>query len=146
VLQREAWEDRAGAHREWRYRQRLGVGADVDLIEWLRWRERLEPVVALELTLVPGEMPLPGSYLSDISYRFRRQVQGEAACEVARRLGVPLYIVAFRANMQEFWVYEGLERELGQWRPYTEPEYLAWLHAQYQRRRAELEAGERISS
>lgn len=138
AIQREVWEDRARAHNEWRRGQGFGCTCDIDLVEWTRWRGRLEPVMVLELTLVPGELEVPQSYFGNISWRFRHQAQGQMAREIARRLGVPVYIVAFRANQREFWIYEGLDLPLGRWRAYTEPEYAEWIREQYRQREAFL--------
>lgn len=147
AIQRQFWEDRDRAYWEWRYRLGQGFTSNIDLIEWVSWRRRLTPVMALEVTLVPGEYEVSTAYLGRISGRIRDQTQRAMALAAARRLGVPVYIVAVRANLKEFWVFKGLETNAsGKWVAYTEAEYVEWLRVQRQECLARASGGLSVSA
>lgn len=112
-------EDRTAAYRKWRYSFGRGIWAmDVDQVEWRR-DENGEPrvVATIELTRVDGNVSVPPTYLQKILDRFDdRDFQAEHSRYVARALGVPCFIVAFRWDLSEFWVYNLSEkRERGWW-------------------------------
>jgi hypothetical protein len=80
---------------------------DVDQVEWRRDEEgEPYPVATIELTRVDGNRPVPASYLQKILDRFgERDFQAAHSKHVADALGVYCFIVAFRHDLSEFWVY-----------------------------------------
>ena len=126
--QRADNEDRTTGYCDWR----RSVGhhcyiSDVDAVEWRLGPDGLFPVAVIELTRVDGNMPLPQSYLDAILDRFeKRDFQGRCAKEVARRLGVECFIVAFRWDLSEFWVYN-LTSKRGWWKSLSRSTYKRWI-------------------
>lgn len=125
--QRLSTVDRTSAYREWRW----GLGNslyvnDVDQVEWRMVNGEIRPVAVIELTRVDGSVPVPPAYLKAILDRMTgRDPQGRVAVEVASRLGVCAYVVAWRWDLTEFWGYN-LSRNVG-WKLWTANEYRAWL-------------------
>ena len=124
-------EDRAAAYRLWRYS--LGNGAwvlDVDQVEWRRDDVgEPYPAATIELTRVDGSYPVPsgGRYLQKILDRFtERDFQAAHSRHVAHCLGVHCFIVAFRWDLSEFWVYN-LSEPRGRWWHLTQQRYTEWL-------------------
>jgi hypothetical protein len=112
--QTEHGEDESGVYRKWR----LGFGrpyyaTDVDQVEWRPLNGTMTPIAVLELTRVPGNRPVPSSYLKAILTRYmRRDSQAATAIGVGHRLDCPAFIVAHRWDLTEFWVYN-LSRQAG---------------------------------
>ncbi len=123
-------EDRAAAYRRWRYTLGKGVWAmDVDQVEWRRDESGdPHPAATIELTRVDGNVRVPGTYLAKILDRFGdRDFQAEHSKYVAEALGVNCFIVAFRWDLTEFWVYN-LSCSRGWWN-LDVPRYERWLRA-----------------
>jgi hypothetical protein len=125
--QRGDWEDRLRDYRQWRFG--LGNGcyvADVDQVEWrLRDGERV-PVALFEMSRVDGNVSVPDTYLKAVLVRLlERDQQGHAAKTFAKALGCKAWIVLFRWDMTEFWVYN-LTDDRGWWRMGIE-HYRRWL-------------------
>lgn len=99
-------EDRALDYRLWRWSLGCGAVADIDHIEF---RDG-EPVALLELTrwdpLYGFYVSPPPSYFDAITQRFGEQAQGEIARVIAAKLGVSAWIVLFRADLLDFWLYD----------------------------------------
>lgn len=125
--QRSSTEDRTVRYRDWR--RTLGRALyvnDVDQLEWRMVDEQVQPVGVLELTRVDGSVPVPPSYLARILDRVqRRDPQGRVACELASRCGVFAFLVAWRWNCSEFWVYN-LSAARGWWH-LTPEKYRTWI-------------------
>lgn len=79
---------------------------DVDFIEWRFRNGELVPVGVMEVTRVDHGKDVNDRYLNAILNRFNeRDLQGRAARKVADALGAKAYIVLFRQDCSEFWVY-----------------------------------------
>jgi hypothetical protein len=92
----------------------IGMSAyDVDLIEWRTVNGVFLPVATLEITRVrnlyheSGELiDVPPSYLDHILQRFEEiGNQAKAARATAYALNVYSYIVLYREDCSEFWVF-----------------------------------------
>jgi hypothetical protein len=91
---------------------------DVDFIEWRYRHGQLIPVGVMEVTRVDLGKHVAPEYLEAILARYeQRDMQAEAARKVAAALRTKAYIVLFRADCKEFWVYNLTERK-------------GWLHLQ----------------
>jgi hypothetical protein len=120
-------EDRAKPYRDWHREQNAALLAmDIDQIE-LRYKHgKLYPVALIEITRLDGDAAITDRYLQAVLARFReRDLQGTVIRNVAKCLHVPAFLVLFRQNCREFWVY----RLTGQdgWQHKTEAEYAAFL-------------------
>jgi len=124
---REDREDRILEYKQWRWH--LGHGcyvADVDAVEWRMKDDQLIPAAVFEMTRVDGNAEVPPSYLRAIIKRMEeRDLQGKLAKKVAEKLGVKAWIVAFRHDLTDFWIYN-LTDSRGWW-PMTQEEYASWL-------------------
>ncbi|HEX3643381.1 MAG TPA: hypothetical protein VHV10_19010 [Ktedonobacteraceae bacterium] len=80
---------------------------DVDFIKW-RFRDgELVPVGVMEVTRVDSGKDVNENYLNSILQRYDiRDLQGKIARKVAEALKTRAYIVLFRENCSEFWVYD----------------------------------------
>ncbi len=109
-------EDRGAAYAAFRRPLGLGVVMDFDQVEYRRDANGdLVPAALLELTRVDGNIPVPKTYLAAILARYqKRDRQSQLVCEGARRLGTTAWIVAFRHDLTEFWIYN-LSDERGWW-------------------------------
>lgn len=105
--QRADGEDRAVIYREWhRTLSKKFAATDIDLIEWRYRGGVLIPVAVMEITRVDPEVKVTVNYLAAILKRMNeRDTQGAAARYVAEKLGCRVWIVAFRYDLSEFWVY-----------------------------------------
>lgn len=125
--QRKDRENRLTEYTDWR--RKLGDDfycTDVDQLEWREIDGVLTPVAVLELTMVEGNAHVPQKYLNNILDRFLiRDGQGEMAQRLAAKLGVKAWIVLFRWDLTEFWVYDlcGTRR----WYHTSPAKYKAWL-------------------
>jgi hypothetical protein len=109
-------EDRASAYRAWRMGLGFGGVTDIDQVEWRGGK----PAALLELTRVDGNYRTPPKYFRSIEDRMlKRDAQGRLARELAEKLQIPAYIVAFRWDLSEFY-----------WRPIfgPAPVHMAWEH------------------
>ena len=99
---------------------------DVDFIEW-RYRDgELAPVGVMEVTRVDRGRTVDQRYTDAILQRFeQRDLQARAARKVAEALKTKAYIVLFRQDCSEFWVYNLTDR-VG-WAHYTPPQMAEFL-------------------
>ncbi|MDX2273768.1 MAG: hypothetical protein NW237_17705 [Cyanobacteriota bacterium] len=107
AYQRHDSEWRVKPYSDWhRTLDRKLLMIDVDFIEW-RYREgELIPVGVMEVTRVDHDKLVTPAYLAAIIDRFEsRDLQAKAARQVAAALGVNAFIVLFREDCREFWVY-----------------------------------------
>lgn len=126
--QRADTEDRSAKYRRWhRTLDRKYYASDVDLIEWRSRRGEIVPVATTELTQC-GNETLSQSYFDAILERYQsRDLQAYMAREVAAALGVDCFIVVFRENLSEFFVYN-LSKERGWW-TLSVSRYNKWLES-----------------
>lgn len=88
---------------------------DVDFIEWRYRNGEPVPVGVMEVTCVDVGREVNQEYLDAIVQRFeQRDLQALAACKVAAALQTKAYIILFRADCSEFWVYN-LTNRRGWW-------------------------------
>jgi hypothetical protein len=84
---------------------------DVDFIEWRYRNGELVAVGVMEVTRVDNGRAVHAGYLQAIVRRFEeRDMQARAARKVAAALGTKAYIVLFRQDCSEFWVYNLTDR------------------------------------
>ncbi|HUZ01627.1 MAG TPA: hypothetical protein VMU89_14860 [Thermomicrobiaceae bacterium] len=127
--QRRDSEDRALSYRQWRYQ--FGGGcfvSDIDQVEWRVVDGAPTPVGVLELSRVDGNVRVPESYRTAVIERFtKRDGQATSVIEMAKRLGTTAWVVLFRWDLTEFWVYNLSDRR-GWWalRPAA---YENWIRA-----------------
>lgn len=137
--QRKDSEDRCADYRAWRHR--LGDGCyvmDIDQIEWRLVDGLPVPVAALELSRVDGNKRLPQSYLNAVTTRFQdRDGQASAITAFAAKMGVKAWVVLFRWDLTDFWVYN-LTDTRGWWHM-DKPRYTSWVKGMGARRSEEEE-------
>lgn len=84
---------------------------DVDFIEWRYRNGELAPVGVMEVTRVDQGRTVDKYYTDAILQRFeQRDLQAQAARKVAAALKTKAYIVLFRQDCSEFWVYNLTDR------------------------------------
>jgi len=99
---------------------------DVDFIEWRYRNGELTPVGVMEVTRVDRGRTVDRHYTDAILQRFeQRDLQARAARKVAEALKTKAYIVLFRQDCSEFWVYN-LTDHAG-WAHYTPPQMAEFL-------------------
>jgi hypothetical protein len=99
---------------------------DVDFVEYRRRNGRLTPVAVIEVTRADQHIFVGQGYLNGIIERYTQfGMQAEATLLVARALNVEAYVVLFRQDCSEFWVYN-LSRHSG-WEKKTPAEYEEFL-------------------
>ena len=125
--QRKDAEDRCVEYRNWRHS--FGGGCyvmDMDQVEWRLQHSDPVPVAVLELSRVDGNVKLPQTYLDAVTTRFqKRDAQGSAITTFADLLKVKAWIVLFRWDLSEFWIYN-LTDGRGWW-CMTKPKYHSWV-------------------
>ena len=120
-------EDRTAAYRAFRRTIKQAGATDFDQIEW-RFNEggHPYPVGLLELSRVDGNVRLPQTYLDNVLTRImKRDWQGRLAVRAAEILRVRAWMVLFRWDLTEFWVYN-LTHTRGWWWLDKES-YMSWL-------------------
>jgi hypothetical protein len=106
--QREDTENRILPYSLWhRTLDRSLLMLDVDFIEW-RFRDgKLVPVGVMEVTRVDKGKEVNENYLASILRRYDvRDLQGRIARKIAEMLKMRAFIVLFREDCSEFWVYD----------------------------------------
>src|SRR5689334_14930977 len=84
---------------------------DVDFIEWRYRNGELVAVGVMEITRVDNGRVVQAGYLDAIVRRFEvRDMQAQAARKVAEALGTKAYIVLFREDCSQFWIYNLTDR------------------------------------
>lgn len=113
AYQRSDSEWRAKPYSDWhRTLERRLLMTDVDFIEW-RYRDgEIVAVGVMEVTRVDAGKRVTRGYLTAIIRRFeQRDFQAAVARKVADALDTKAYIVLFREDCSEFWVYNLTDRE-----------------------------------
>lgn len=125
--QRADSEWRAKPYSDWH--RTLGKSLmmmDVDYIEWRFRGGELMPVGVMEVTRVDGGKAVSQGYLDAIVRRYEsRDLQARATRKVAEALDVKAYIVLFRINCREFWIYNLSDRN--GWDYYNQGQMEAFL-------------------
>jgi len=126
--QRSDNEDRIASYRSFRFS--FGVigsyVSDIDHLEYGIIDGIVTPYAILELTRIDGDIPIRGGYLSKILERFtKRDAQKRFITTIGNSLGVNVYIVAFRHDITEFWLYN-LSRGRG-WKMVNRDGYIDWI-------------------
>lgn len=129
--QRSDTERRIQPYSEWhRSLDRSLYATDVDFIEWRYQGDELTAVGVMEVTRVDMKKTVDRQYLDAIIQRINnRDFQATAAQTVASALGTSVYIVLFREDCSEFWVYNLSEGNgwFGSWGPDRMEEFLQTL-------------------
>jgi hypothetical protein len=105
--QRNDTEHRLRPYSDWhRTLDRALLMLDVDYIEWRIIGGELVAVGVMEVTRVDQGREVTQGYLDAILHRYNeRDIQSRAARKVAEALDTKAYIVLFREDCSEFWVY-----------------------------------------
>ena len=112
AYQRDDTEWRIKPYSDWhRTLHRSLLMLDVDFIEWRIRNGELVAVGVMEITRVDVGKEVSSGYLGAIVSRFEeRDIQARAARKVAAALGTKAYIILFRQDCSEFWVYNLTDR------------------------------------
>lgn len=107
AMQRMDNEWRARPYSEWhRSLGRSYYSSDIDSIEWRFVDGELKAVGVMEITRVDNGIFVNDKYLSSILDRFtNRDLQSRTALKVSKALETNTYIILFRENCKEFWIY-----------------------------------------
>lgn len=100
-------ENRVLPYSDW-HRSEVGRGyyaLDSDLIEWRIRGGQLVPVAVTELTRVDLGVVVSRRYLDAILNRYNTTMQGKTARYLAEALRTKAWIVLFREDCSEFWLY-----------------------------------------
>lgn len=80
---------------------------DIDFVEWRFKDGKLVPVGVMEVTRVDKDKSVTINYLNSIINRFeQRDIQARTTRMVASALNAKAYIILFREDCSEFWVYD----------------------------------------
>jgi len=120
--------DRSADYKRWRWKFGFGCYVnDIDQVEWKVIDGEKRIVSILELTMIDGDRPVPETYLQAILDRFtKRDGQADIIRYIATKLKVDAYIVAYRYNLEDFWLYN-LSKNKG-WKYFNKDEYRRWIH------------------
>jgi hypothetical protein len=107
AYQRDDTEWRIKPYSDWhRTLARQLYMLDVDFIEWRNRNGEFVPVGVMEVTQVDLGRHVDDKYLDSIIQRFEaRDFQARATRKVASALDTKAYIILFRQDCSEFWVY-----------------------------------------
>lgn len=128
-MQRGDNEDRVRAYLDWHKRSLPAscYGNDFDSIEWRIKDGKWYAVALLELTRLDGNVNPPPSYFESILNRMtKRDSQAELACVAAKILGCEAWVVLWRHDLSEFWVYNLSNNQHG-WFHLSPEQYKKWL-------------------
>jgi hypothetical protein len=136
VAQLATTEDRLAPFAAWR--RQFGGGlycGDLDLVEWRLIDGEVTFVAVMEMTRVDGSRPVPQSYLDAVLARMTiRDPQGQVARTAAALMQSLAFIVVWRWDCSEFWIY-CLSHHRGWWHV-NGAKYRAWI--------ARLGSGDRL--
>ena len=106
--QREDTENRILPYSMWhRTLDKSLLMLDIDFIEWRFRGGEPVPVGVMEVTRVDKGKEVNENYLASILRRYDvRDVQGRVARKVAEMLKTRAFVVLFREDCSEFWVYD----------------------------------------
>jgi hypothetical protein len=130
AYQRMDTENRIKPYSDWhRTLDRRLYMADVDFIEWRYRNNDLVAVGVMEVTRVDLAKEVNQGYLDSIVQRFeQRDLQARVARKVAEALQTKAYIVLFREDCSEFWVYNLTDRRgWGHYNPQQMEDFLLRL-------------------
>ena len=113
AYQRSDTEWRIKPYSDWhRTLDRRLLMLDVDFVEWRYRGNDLVAVGVMEVTRVDKGKVVSSAYLNAIIQRFEeRDLQARAARKVAAALKTKAYIVLFREDCSEFWIYNLTDRQ-----------------------------------
>lgn len=107
AVQRRYGDIRMRPYRE--FHSSLGKGyymQDLDAVEYRYVDGKLRIAALIEITRADNDKTVDEHYLNGILERFRlRDSQGSLVIAMADKLGVPAFVVLFREDASEFWVF-----------------------------------------
>jgi hypothetical protein len=126
--QRTDNEDRSIAYSNFhRTLDKSLLTTDVDYIEWRFIDGVMTAVAVIEVTRVDKNILVNENYFKAILDRFeKRDVQSKAALTVANALNTKAYIVLYREDCSEFWIYS-LSDKVGFNKSLSPAQYEAFL-------------------
>lgn len=112
AYQRSDTENRVKPYSDWHRTLSKGLYmTDVDFVEWRFRNGDLVAVGVMEVTRVDDGKEVGDGYLNAIINRFeQRDLQARVARKVAEALDTKAYIILFRQDCTEFWVYNLSDR------------------------------------
>lgn len=125
--QRKDSEDRICDYRSWRHTFGNGMYVnDIDQLEWRIIDGKHTPVALIELSRIDGNMKIPQKYLEAVLNRFKkRDAQGSIFVLLAKLLKIDIWIVLFRWDLSEFYLYNLVNGE--KWVHLSKDEYKKWI-------------------
>ncbi len=123
-------EDRSLPYRNWRRKLTFpGAVTDIDQVEWRYRADGSSCAVALlEITRVDGNERVPPSYFQNILLRmYQRDGQASLAISAAESFDTDCWVVAWRENLEDFWVYPLRGAHNREWRHMNKGQYALWL-------------------
>jgi hypothetical protein len=128
VNQRKDVQDRTAEYRKWRWC--FGDGKyvnDVDHVEWRMVDGKPKAVAVFELSRVDGNVHVPDKYLDAVLSRYnKRDGQSAFIKYTAQAFNTHAWIVLFRWDLSEFWVYN-LTNNSGWYKNLTKDQYEDWI-------------------
>jgi hypothetical protein len=99
--------------------------SDVDFVEWRYIDGEIVPVAIIELTRADIGMNVNQAWLDAALTRYSTHLQGKGNMIIAKALNVSAYVVVFREDCSEFWVYNLIKGN--RWHHGTEEDYIRFL-------------------
>jgi len=99
---------------------------DIDLVEMRIINGELTAVGTLEITRIDNDKKVSKRYLESILKRYERDFQKKMACYLAEKLGVKAWIVLYKEDLSQFWIY-CLSNDDNRWYYYDVERFEKWL-------------------
>jgi len=119
--------DLLAEYRTWRrgFGNKL-YASDIDQIEWRIVDGIPVPVALIEMTRVTGTKRVPVAYLESVLKRYTvRDPKSQLTINAAAHMGIDAYLVIYRENLEDFWVYNLTWG--GAWQAKTQQQYRDWV-------------------
>ena len=113
------FDETVAPYRQWRYRWDVGAVHDVDQIEW----RGDKPLCVIELTECKHNFTATERAVRE---RLWQQFSGRKIRKVAQALGVPMVVVLYEKNLEEFSVCV-LDAPDAPWQRCSQESYQSWL-------------------
>lgn len=126
--------NRQGNYSRWRYEitespeiKAHGLySTDFDFVEWsFNWNGDLVAAAVIDATQADNTINVSDTYLESILKRFNTQMQGKCLTFASTNFRCNSYILLFRQDCSEFWLYNWTEKK--GWKYMTREEHIEWL-------------------
>src|SRR5574343_338872 len=99
---------------------------DFDFVEWsFNSYGELVAAAVIDATQADNGKSVNDTYLNNILERFHRQLQGKALSFASRRFECDSYILLFREDCSEFWMYNWTQQK--GWKHMDSQQHIEWL-------------------